>query len=225
MWLQDCGAWGGEDVDGVRGADGRRGIKTGSGGDLETTRPGSRSPSEAVLLISASGTGVRDARLTHLARAVLQPAASQTIPAMNSFPRSTRLILPPGAAFWLETGPFPRKTPPPFPSGAALDATGAEFPLPGASLAVAGASLRRMVAPPFGAGTEFLRPGAPVRRAGAAVRRSGAAPISCTEAPAACSDATFSRSEHPAPRGWEGGQGTGSSREADGLPLSRARVA
>ena len=178
MWLQDCGAWGGEDVDGVRGADGRRGIKTGSGGDLETTRPGSRSPGEAVLLISASGTGVRDVGLTHLAGPVLQSRPSHLMPAMNSFSRPTRLILPPRAAFWPETGLFPRQTPPPFRAGAVLDAAGSEFPLPGASLAVAGASLRRMVAPPFGAGAEFHRSGAPMRGA-------GAAPISCAEAPAA----------------------------------------
>lgn len=168
---------------------------------METIRPGSRSPGEAVLLISASGTGVRDVGLTPLAGAVLQSAASHLMSALNSFSRPTRLILPPGAAFWPETGPFPRETPPPFRAGAALDAAGAEFPLPGASRAVAGASLRRMVSPPFGAGAEFRRPGTPMHGAGAAVRRSGAAPISCTGAPAACSDATFSRSGHLAPRG------------------------
>ena len=154
---------------------------------MEKIRPGSRSPGEAVLLISASGSGVRDVGLTHLAGPVLQSRPSHLMPAMNSFTRPTRLIFPPRAAFWPETGPSPRKTPPPFRSGAALDAAGAEFPLPGASLAVAGASLRQMVAPPFGAGAEF--------------RRSGAAPISCADAPAARSDATIARNGHPAPRG------------------------
>lgn len=168
---------------------------------MEKIRPGSRSPGQAVLLFSASGTGVRDVGLTPLAGAVLQSEPSHLMPAMNSFSRPTRLILPPGAAFGPETGPFPRKTPPPFRAGAALDAAGAEFLPAGASLAVAGASLRQMVAPPFGAGAEFRRPGAPMHGAGAAVRRSGAAPISCAEAPAACSDATFSRSGHPATRG------------------------
>lgn len=168
---------------------------------MEKIRPGSRSPGEAVLLISASGSGVRDVGLTHLAGPVLQSRPSHLMPAMNSFTRPTRLIFPPRAAFWPETGPSPRKTPPPFRSGAALDAAGAEFPLPGASLAVAGASLRQMVAPPFGAGAEFRRSGAPMHGAGAAVRRSGAAPISCADAPAARSDATIARNGHPAPRG------------------------
>ena len=139
--------------------------------------------------------------LTPLARAVLQSRASHPIPAMNWFSRPIRLILPPGTAFWPETGPFPRQTPPPFCAGAALDAAGAEFPLPGASLAVAGASLRRMVAPPFVAGAEFQRPGAPMPGTGASLRRSGAAPISCAGAPAARRDATISRNGHPAPRG------------------------
>jgi len=165
---------------------------------LEKVKPGSRSPGEAVLLISASGTGVRDVGLTHLAGPVLQSRPSNLMPAMNSFSRPTRLILPPGAAFGPETGPFPRKTPPPFRSGAALDAAGAEFPPAGASLAVVGASLRQMVAPPFGAGAEFRRSGAPMNGTGAAVRRSGAAPISCADAPAAWSDATLSRNGHPA---------------------------
>lgn len=149
--------------------------------------------------------------LTGLAGAVLQSAPSHLMPAMNPFTRSIRLILPLGAAFWPETGPFPRKTPPPFRAGAALDAAGAEVPLAGASLAVAGASLRRMVAPPFGAGAEFRRPGAPMRGAGAAARRSGGTPISCADAPAACSDATLSRSGHPATRGaatFQGSVGT-----------------
>ena len=168
---------------------------------MEKIRHGSPSPGQAVLLFSASGTGVRDVGLTHLAGPVLQSRPSHLMPAMNSFSRPTRLILPPGAAFWPETGPFPRKTPPPFRAGAALDTAGAEFQPAGASLSVAGASLRQMVAPPFGAGAEFQRPGAPINGAGAALRRSGAAPISCAAAPAARSDATFSRSGHPAPRG------------------------
>ncbi len=168
---------------------------------MEKIRPGSRSPGEAVLLISASGTGVRDVGLTHLAGAVLQSRPSHLMPAMNSLSRPTRLILPPMAAFWPETGLFPRQTPPPFRAGAAMGAAGAEFQPAGASLAVAGASLRQMVAPPFGAGAEFRRPGAPMRGAGSALRRSGAAPISCADAPAACSDATFSCSGHPALRG------------------------
>ncbi len=140
---------------------------------------------------------VRDVGLTPLAGPVLQSQPSHLMPAMNSFSHPTRLILPPRAAFRAETGLFPRQTPPPFRSGAALDAAGAEFQPAGASLAVAGASLRRMVAPPFGAG--------------AALRRSGAAPISCADAPAACSDATISRSGHPAPRGvatFQGSVGT-----------------
>lgn len=189
-------------------------MKTGSGGDTETGRrsgPAPGPPGEAVLLISASGTGVRDVGLTHLAGPVLQSGPSQPMSVMNPFSRPTRLILPPRATFWPETGPFPRITPPPFRSGAALDAAGAEFPLPGASLAVAGASLRPMVAPPFGAGAEFRRPGAPMHGTGAALRRSGAAPISCADAPAACSDATLSRNGHPALRGaatFQGSMGT-----------------
>lgn len=168
---------------------------------MEKIRPGSQSPDETVLLISASGAGVRDVGLTHLAGPVLSSAASHPIPAMNSFSRPIRLILPSGAAFRPETELFPRQTPPPFRSWAALDAAGAEFQPAGASLAVAGASLRQMVAPPFGAGAEFRRPGATVHGAGVAVRRSGTPPISCADAPAACSDATFSRGGHPAPRG------------------------
>jgi hypothetical protein len=132
---------------------------------------------------------------------VLQSRPSHLMPAMNSFTRPTRLILPPGAAFRPETEPFPRQTPPPFRSGAALDAAGAEFQPAGASLVVAGASLRQMVAPPFVAGAEFRRPGAPMPGTGAALRRSGAAPISCAGAPAAWSAATISHSGHPAPRG------------------------
>jgi hypothetical protein len=130
---------------------------------------------------------------------------------MSPFTRPIRLILPPRAAFWPETGLFHRQTPPPFRAGAALDAAGADFQPAGASLTVAGASLRQMVAPQFGAGAEFRRPGAAMRHAGAALRRSGGTPTSCAEAPAACSDATFSRSGHPAPRGaatFQGNVGT-----------------
>ena len=92
---------------------------------------------------------------------------------MNSFSRPTRLILPPGAAFWPETGLFPRRTPPPFRAGAALDAAGAElqpaggggggrwsFPPPNGSAPIswADAPISRGGYPaPCGAATKVLR--------------------------------------------------------------------
>lgn len=117
--------------------------------------------------------------------------------AMNSIFCATRLFLPLGSAFGPETRLFLLKTPPPFPSGAPLDAAGAEFPPVGASLAVPGAALRRAGVPPFGAGAEFRRAGAALHGAGAAVRRSGVAPISSSGAPAARSDAPMAQSGHP----------------------------
>ena len=116
------------------------------------------------------------------------------MPAMNSFSRPTRLILHPGAAFWPETGLFPRRTPPPFRAGAALDAAGAElqpaggggggrwsFPPPNGS-----APIRRGGGDPPSGGTDA--------RHGGSIRRSGVAPISCADAP-------ISRGGYPAPCG------------------------
>ena len=56
------------------------------------------------------------------------------------------------------------------------------------------AAFPRKTPPPFRAGADFRRPGAPMHGAG---QRSGAAPISCAEAPAARCDATISRGRHP----------------------------
>jgi hypothetical protein len=106
-------------------------------------------------------------------------------------------IWPLGAAFGPETGLFPRKTPPPFPAGASLDAAGAEFRPVGAPPAVVGAEFPPAGASLIVAGAEFRRVGAPLDGAGAEFRQPGGSPISQTEAPAARSGAPVARSGHP----------------------------
>ena len=129
-----------------------------------------------------------------------------------------RPILPPGAAFRPETAVFRLETAPPFGAGAALDAPGAEFPLPGASLADAGAEFGRAGASLNVAGAEFHRAGASLDGAGAEFRQPGAAPIFRSEAPifrseapVAWSAAPMARSGHPTTRGTNGFQGSAES--------------
>jgi hypothetical protein len=116
-------------------------------------------------------------------------------------------IWPLGAAFGPETGLFPRKTPPPFPAGASLDAAGAEFRPVGAPPAVVGAEFPPAGASLIVAGAEFRRVGAPLDGAGAEFRQPGGSPISQTEAPAARSGAPVARSGHPGACGKNAFQG------------------
>jgi len=141
---------------------------------------------------------------------------------MKPFFLSKRPILPPGAAFWPETGAFPRNTAPPFGAGAALDAPGAEFRPAGASLAVVGVEFRRAGASLPVPGAEFHRAGASLAVPGAALRQPGAAPIFRTEAPAAWSDATLSRNGHPAPRGAATFQGSAETPLRIGNPAGKS---
>jgi uncharacterized Zn-binding protein involved in type VI secretion len=136
--------------------------------------------------------------LLALAGPVLSSVLFQPITAMNLIFALIDSFSPPWAAFWPETGLFPRKTTPPFAAGAALDAPGAEFRPAGASLSRPGAALRRAAVPPCGAEAEVHLPGEAVHGAGAALRQPGAAPILSTEAPAARSGAPAARNGHPA---------------------------
>ena len=135
--------------------------------------------------------------LTAGAGGVVEWQRNSILPAMTAFCRPTHPILPPGAAFWPGTGLFPRKTPPPFHSGANPSA-------PGAPMSGAGAEFPPGALPPSGAGASMRRPwaafrcwGASMNRAGAAFRRSGAAPLSSGAAPGSASEAPAAGSGDP----------------------------
>jgi len=144
------------------------------------------------------------------------------MPAMKPFFLSKCPILTPGAALVPETAVFRLETAPPFGAGAALDAPGAEFPLPGAALAVVGEEFRRAVASMNVAGAEFRRPGAPLAVAGAALHQTGGAPISQTEAPAAWCGAPIARSGHPATRGAAIFEGSADTPLRNGNPAGKS---
>lgn len=144
------------------------------------------------------------------------------MPAMKPFFLSQLPILPLETAFRPETAVFRLETAPPFGAGAALDAAGEKFPLPGASLDGSGAEFRRAGASLADAGVEFRRPGASLEGAGTALRQPGAAPISRTEAPAAWSAAPMARSGHHAPRGVGGFQGSAETPLRIGNPAGKS---
>jgi hypothetical protein len=146
---------------------------------------------------------------------VMEWRRNSILPAMTAFCRSTHSIWPPRAAFRPGTGLFPRKTPPPFRSGADPSAPGAALDGAGASLNRSGAEFRRSGASMSRPGAEFRCWGASMTRPGASFRHSGAAPLSSGAAPARTSAAPAAGSGDP-----ETGGGGRISGRAAGSPAA-----